>query len=63
VTDEARLRPIASEVERLVCDNGKMVKLTGYRPQVPLRDGLARTIEWLRRDENLARYKAEIYNV
>jgi NAD dependent epimerase/dehydratase len=63
VTDDERVRPAASEVERLCCDNGKIVALTGYRPQVSLRDGLTRTIEWLQREENLARYKAEIYNV
>jgi NAD dependent epimerase/dehydratase len=63
VTDNVRLRPENSEVERLCCDNGKVVRLTGYKPQVALRDGLARTIAWLKRPENLARYKAEIYNV
>jgi len=63
VTDAERVRPEASEVERLVCDNGKMVALTGCRPEIKLRDGLARTIAWLRRPENFARYKAEIYNV
>jgi len=40
-----------------------MLALTGWRPQVPLREGLTRTIEWMRRPENLARYKAELYNV
>jgi NAD dependent epimerase/dehydratase len=63
VTDEARLRPPHSEVERLRCDNGKMTAMTGVKPSVPLRNGLARTVEWLRQPQNLARYKAEIYNV
>jgi NAD dependent epimerase/dehydratase len=62
-TDEARIRPQASEVERLCCDNAKIVALTGYRPQVPLREGLTRTIAWLRRPDNLARYKSDLYNV
>jgi NAD dependent epimerase/dehydratase len=63
VSEEARLRPAASEVERLCCDNRKIARLTGYKPQVALRDGLARTVAWLKRPDNLARYKAEIYNV
>jgi NAD dependent epimerase/dehydratase len=63
VTENERMRPQASEVERLCCDNGKMARLTGYKPRIGLRDGLARTIDWLKRPENLARYKAGIYNV
>src|SRR5262249_35290391 len=34
VTDAERVRPEASEVERLVCDNGKMIALTGCRPEI-----------------------------
>jgi nucleoside-diphosphate-sugar epimerase len=63
VTDDARIRPPRSEVERLWCDNSRIHALTGFRPQVPLKDGLSRTLEWLRRPENLARYKAGRYNV
>ena len=63
LTDDARIRPKRSEVERLRCDNKKIAALTGYAPQVALPDGLSRTIEWLRRPENLARYKADLYNV
>jgi NAD dependent epimerase/dehydratase len=63
VTEEARVRPEASEVERLRCDNTKMRRLTGWAPQVDFRDGLTRTVDWFRRPENLARYKAGIYNV
>src|SRR5262245_26415013 len=63
VADNTRVRPERSEVDRLRCDNSRMVALTGVQPQVPLREGLARTIEWLRRPENLRRYKADIYNV
>ena len=63
VSDKDRVRPERSEVERLWCDNSKMFALTGWRPLVSLREGLSRTIDWLRRPENLARYKAELYNV
>jgi len=63
VTDDERVRPERSEVERLWCDNGKIFALTGFRPRVPLKVGLTRTIDWLKRADNLAHYKAHIYNV
>jgi len=46
--DEARLRPEKSEVERLLADNRRAMELIGWAPQVGLRDGLGRTIEWIR---------------
>lgn len=60
---EARKRPENSEVLRLWCNNEKLAAASGFRPSTPLREGLARTIEWFRRPENLARYKTGIYNV
>jgi NAD dependent epimerase/dehydratase len=63
VTDEARVRPEKSEVMRLLCDNTKLANATGFRPQVALREGLMRTIEWFRNPVNLSRYKETIYNV
>jgi NAD dependent epimerase/dehydratase len=62
-TDDQRLRPEQSEVERLWCDNTKIQGLFGFEPQVGLREGLTRTIEWLKQPENLRKYKANIYNV
>jgi NAD dependent epimerase/dehydratase len=62
-TDDVRIRPAASEVERLWCDNTRIRALTGYVPQVSLREGLSRTIEWFGKVENLRRYKADIYNL
>lgn len=61
--DDQRLRPGKSEVFRLWCDNTKIRELTGYAPTVGIRDGLQATIDWLTRPSNLARYKADIYNV
>ena len=46
--DPARVRPASSEVERLVADSSVARELLGWRAQVPLRDGLRRTLEWLR---------------
>jgi NAD dependent epimerase/dehydratase len=59
VQDDQRMRPAASEVERLRCDNAKILRLTGWRPLHTLEQGLGETIEWLRR--HLARYKPALY--
>lgn len=63
VTDEQRLRPGNSEVFRLWCDNQLIQSLTGFTPEVDIRQGLAHTIEWLQKPDNLSRYKSDIYNV
>lgn len=63
VVDEQRIRPEKSEVFRLWCDNTKIEKLTGFKPQVDIREGLQRTIDWITQPHNLKRYKANIYNV
>lgn len=47
VSDEDRMRPEASEVQRLIADNRLIVELTGWQPTVPFRDGLARTRDWI----------------
>lgn len=57
----ARLRPEKSEVHKLICSNAKACKLLGWRPKVPLEQGLVRTIEYVR--ANLGDYKAGLYNV
>lgn len=59
--DAARIRPEKSEVNRLVCDNKKIVELTGWQPKYSLEEGLKETLEWFR--ENLQYYKANFYNV
>ncbi len=63
IPDNNRLRPEKSEVFRLWCDNTKIKKLTGYKPDYSLEDGLKETIDWFSRKENLKKYKTNIYNV
>ncbi|MFP5391353.1 MAG: NAD-dependent 4,6-dehydratase LegB [Gammaproteobacteria bacterium] len=63
VTDEQRLRPDASEVFRLIGDNTQITTLTSWRPQYDLAAGMADTVAWFRQPENLARYKAWLYNL
>ena len=63
VSDEQRLRPDASEVFRLIGDNSKIQTLSEWRPSFDLKKGLSETVAWFRIPENLARYKAWIYNI
>lgn len=67
ITDENRLRPVNSEVERLWADNTKAHKLFNWKPRYGGRDGfkrgLAETAEWFTCDENLRGYKADSYNI
>ncbi len=62
-TDKQRLRPKKSEVERLLGDATKLRRLTKWRPRFTLEQGLTETISWFRDEDNLKRYKADIYNV
>ncbi len=65
--DAERLRPEASEVDRLLASNDLARRLLGWAPRyaglVGLRRGLAETIAWLEQPANLAGYKVERYNV
>ena len=61
VCDEQRLRPVNSEVERLLGSNQKIKELTDWKQQYSFEEGLAETIEWIRK--NLDKYKVDIYNV
>ena len=63
VTDSKRIRPSRSEVFRLWCANSKITELTGFVPNIDLREGIQRTIDWVTLPDNLKRYKVEIYNV
>lgn len=63
VVDEQRIRPEGSEVHRLWCDNGKIERLVGFKPQIDIHEGLSRTIDWFTQANNLSKYKTDIYNV
>lgn len=55
VSDEERLRPAASEVERLLCDASKARRLLAWEPRLGLDEGLARTIDWFRANPGVLR--------
>lgn len=66
-TDDDRLRPEKSEVERLWADNSKAAELLGWSPryagQEGFRRGLEETIAWFGRPEILQAYKVDRYNI
>lgn len=63
ISDQDRLRPIKSEVFRLFGSNEKLKSLTDWEQKYSLEEGLAETINWFSKKENLIQYKSEIYNV
>jgi NAD dependent epimerase/dehydratase len=63
ITDDVRLRPEKSEVERLFGSNNKILELTNWKQKTSLDEGLKLTIDWFKNPENLQRYKSDIYNV
>lgn len=66
-TDEQRLRPEKSEVERLWASNSKAKEILDWQPvyggHEGFRKGLAETVAWFTRPGNLSQYKADIYNL
>ncbi len=61
VTDDERLRPSGSEVERLLCDNTRAREWADWKPSVTLEDGLQRTADWIA--ANLHLFEAARYAV
>ena len=65
--DTARLRPEKGEINRLWADNTKARELAGWVPEYGGREGFQRglkeTIAWFRDPQNLARYRADVYNL
>jgi NAD dependent epimerase/dehydratase len=67
LTDEQRLRPEKSEVDRLWASNAKAAELLGWQPAYGglkgFRSGLRDTVEWFSLHDNLSMYKVDIYNL
>ena len=67
VDDQQRVRPENSEVERLHASIEKAKTVLGWQPQLKgltgFETGLKQTIEWFSNPANLARYKADRYNL
>jgi NAD dependent epimerase/dehydratase len=51
-----RTRPNKSEVDNLKCDNSKILKLTNWRSEIDLDEGLKKTIEWFKKNKTILNY-------
>jgi len=67
LTDEQRLRPVASEVERLWASNEKAWRMLNWRPQYAgldgFRRGLKETAAWFLEPKHLKFYRSDVYNL
>ena len=63
VSDDIRLRPEKSEVDRLLGSNAKIKNLTGWEPAYSFKKGLEETVKWFKDSDNLLNYKCDLYNV
>ena len=65
--DKKRIRPIKSEVNRLLSSSKKFKKITGWKPiysdKKKFKIALSKTIEWFKKDDNLKLYKSSEYNL
>lgn len=66
-TEQLRLRPALSEVERLWADNSKARGILGWEPLYGGREGfkrgLAETAAWFTDPKNIKKYKSHLYNI
>ena len=51
VQENDRVRPSQSEVERLCASNVLAKEMAGWRPEIALKEGLEKTIAWIRANE------------
>ncbi|EFA74445.1 NAD-dependent 4,6-dehydratase LegB [Cylindrospermopsis raciborskii] len=67
VTDDVRLRPEKSEVNRLWADNSKAKRVINWEPLYAGREGfkqgLIETAAWFTNSTNLEMYKSDKYNI
>jgi len=67
VIDEKRVRSKKSEVFRLLASDFKAKKLLHWQPRYQgvagFKKGLAKTVEWFNKPDNIRLYKSDIYNI
>ncbi len=61
VSEPERARPENSEVERLCADNTKALDILGWQPKYTLEEGLAQTIDWIKKNSD--RYRHGVYAI
>jgi len=66
-SDDSRLRPAGSEVERLYADAGKAKRILGWTPEFGgkegFKQGLKETIDWFSNTDLAQKYKPHMYHV
>ncbi|MHC1783142.1 MAG: GDP-mannose 4,6-dehydratase [Anaerolineaceae bacterium] len=60
-SDQTRMRPDGSEVERLLADASLANKELGWKPEIDLEEGLKRTIAWI--NANQERFRPDVYTL
>jgi dTDP-glucose 4,6-dehydratase len=60
-SDDQRIRPANSEVERLCAKNDKAQEILNWRPKHSLKQGLTETIEWI--ENHIDQYRPETYAI
>ncbi len=63
IIDKKRLRPKKSEVDELIGDNKKLMKLTSWKPIYNFNDGIDETIDWFSDTKNQKKYKSNKYTI
>lgn len=63
ICDNQRIRPEKSEVNRLLGSNKKIKELTKWKPIYSFEEGIKETINWFKVENNLDKYKTDIYNI
>lgn len=61
ITEEKRLRPEKSEVERLLANTDKAKKILNWSPEITLDEGLKRTIAWTVQNPDF--HKVDSYHI
>ena len=66
-SDDTRLRPENSEVERLFAGIEKAMQVANWSPEYGgvegFKKGLAETATWFSEPQNLSQYKVDRYNI
>lgn len=60
ITDEDRVRPEKSEVNRLLADNSMIQKLTNWKSEISFREGLEQSYYWI--EKNIEYFDVDIYS-
>lgn len=61
ITEEKRIRPPGSEVDRLIADSSKATTVLEWKPEVNMEEGLKLTISWIKK--NRSRFRPDVYSV